>query len=396
MSYINFKEEKYVANKELRNRKKNNSKLFEEYMESKDLGREYVADNELSFKEFQEKHFGNIRIVDEDEFLVIENKDVLCSIFNNCSFNNIKFKECKFIGCTFNDCKFHSGGVIFENCIFVKEDSSKKPTLNNKENFSCCFNKCSIYAKFTASTLSYGIFHECIIHNTLFELSDMNNVIIIDSELNKIVISDSNLVGIKVVNTYMVDFEFNDKLQSKLDEKSFFDKIPIREKTREEFEGLYMIYEVIGNKCRENNLKNNFGEYYYICKKMQRKTLDFIPKIFSYIYDLTCGYGERPLYSIVSSLGIIIIFALLYMFTGFDYNGININYNLNNLVYNDIKLISSNLLKSFTYSVYVFSAVGSNEITPTIVSEVIGDMEIIIGIIMMGIGVGAVTRKLVR
>ncbi|NFI61406.1 pentapeptide repeat-containing protein, partial [Clostridium botulinum] len=83
-------------------------------------------------------------------------------------------------------------------------------------------------------------------------------------------------------------------------------------------------------------------------------------------------------------------------YTGFDYNGININYNLNNLVYNDIKLISSNLLKSFTYSVYVFSAVGSNEITPTIVSEVIGDMEIIIGIIMMGIGVGAVTRKLVR
>ncbi|NFI96158.1 pentapeptide repeat-containing protein, partial [Clostridium botulinum] len=80
MAYINFKEEKYVANKELRNRKKNNSKLFEEYMESKDLGREYVADNELSFKEFQEKHFGNIRIVDEDEFLVIENKDVLCSI----------------------------------------------------------------------------------------------------------------------------------------------------------------------------------------------------------------------------------------------------------------------------------------------------------------------------
>ncbi len=39
MAYINFKEEKYVANKELRNRKKNNSKLFEEYMESKDLGR---------------------------------------------------------------------------------------------------------------------------------------------------------------------------------------------------------------------------------------------------------------------------------------------------------------------------------------------------------------------
>ncbi|NFG58783.1 pentapeptide repeat-containing protein, partial [Clostridium botulinum] len=59
-------------------------------------------------------------------------------------------------------------------------------------------------------------------------------------------------------------------------------------------------------------------------------------------------------------------------------------------------LISSNFLKSFKYSVYVISTDESNEITPTIVSEVIGDMEIIIGIIMMGIGVGAVTRKLVR
>ena len=69
------------------------------------------------------------------------------------------------------------------------------------------------------------IFNNCNLKNTNFEVSDMSSVIIINSNLNMIVIIDSDLSGIKIVNTYIEDLEFRDKDKSKLDEKSFIDKI---------------------------------------------------------------------------------------------------------------------------------------------------------------------------
>ena len=46
---------------------------------------------------------------------------------------------------------------------------------------------------------------------------------------------------------------------------------------------LYEIYENIADKFKDNNLKNNFGEYYYLCRNVQRKSLKIVPKFFSYI-----------------------------------------------------------------------------------------------------------------
>ena len=63
------------------------------------------------------------------------------------------------------------------------------------------------------------------------------------------------------------------------------------------------IYENIADKFKENNLTNNFGEYYFLCRKVQRKVLKPMPKISSTIGLLSCGYGERPIYAVYFSLG---------------------------------------------------------------------------------------------
>ena len=54
-----------------------------------------------------------------------------------------------------------------------------------------------------------------------------------------------------------------------------------------------MTYETIADKFKENSLNNNFGEYYYLCKKEEYKVLDPWPKFMSFLNNVTCGYGRK-------------------------------------------------------------------------------------------------------
>ena len=394
MGYINFKEEKYKAKNQLKNRRDNNKNLFNELVKSRDLPNTYIPDKEYSFKEFNDKHFGGGKILGEEEFIEIVNSDIICSIFTNCTFGNIKFKECSFIGCKFYECNFESGGVIFENCTFLKEESEKKPSLNRFDNFSCEFYKCNIYAKFDGCILGYLIFDKCLIHNSFFNLSDMSSLMVINSEFKRIRIEDCDLSGAKIIDTYIIDLDFTDKMKTKFDQKTFFDKIKFREKNRDEYEGNYMTYETVADKFKENSLNNNFGEYYYLAKKTERKTLDFFPRIGSYLYWATSGYGERPINAIVFSLIMMAIFGVLYSIFGIEVkdNFISlVKYNIH-----DYNGVLDCLRQGFILSINLFSGVGANESIPVKFSEIIASFEIMFGVIMMGIGTGVVVRKLVR
>ncbi len=193
------------------------------------------------------------------------------------------------------------------------ENSLQSPTLNNETNYSCEFYNCEVYSEFKNCDLSYAIFENCLIRNTFFEISMMKSTILNKCELNKIKISDCDLSGFKTHKCYIVDFEFDDKYKTKLDEKTFFDKLVEIKKDRGEIEGIYMTYETIADKFKENTLNNNFGEYYYLCKKKEYKVLDPWPKFMSFLNNVTCGYGERPLNALL--FGIVqIIYLPLYIY----------------------------------------------------------------------------------
>lgn len=396
MAYINFKEERFVARNQLEQRKKNNEKLFNYIIRKKELGTGYNPCKEYSYTTFTDKEFGKKGILDEDKFSTIESKDIICAKFIGCTFTNIKFKECRFVACVFEDCKFEQGGVSFENCSFLKEDSDIKPSLNRKDNLSCIFKDCTIYGRFLNCILGFSIFENTIIQNTNFEQSDMDSAIIIDCELNKVTISDCDLSGFKVVNTYIIDIDFKDKYSSKLDEKSFIDKIPVRYKTREEYEGIYMTYETIADKFEENSLKNNFGEYFYLCKCAQRKTLKIIPKIESSIYWITCGYGERPLYTVITSIVLIVVFALIYLVVGVKIDEQTVIYNWSRISNFKFREFMTHFNEALSLSFGTFGGVGDINCDPLPQSYIISNIEIIFGVTMTGIGTGALVRKIVR
>lgn len=395
MAYINFKEEISAAKTQLEKRIHNNVKIFEKLSESKDVYKEFNPNDRYSFKEHNNLVIGGGHPKKEDEFQEFKDEDIVCAKFVKCRFSNVKFSNCKFIGCYFEECELMGGGVVFQDCIFVKKDKDDKPNLNKEDNFSCEFNHCNIYAKFINCTLEFIIFNKCILKNTNFELSDMSNGIIYDSTLEMIIISDTNLSGTKIVSTYIEDLEFRDKYKTKLDEKTFIDKIKFRKRNRDEYEGIYTVYENIADKFNDNNLKNNFGEYYFLCRKVQRKTLKPMPKIASTLGLVSCGYGERPMYAVYFSLFVIALFSILYLIFGMKVNEEIITYDNINKFHNLRKMLTD-YNESLNLSVGMFAGVGLNEAQPSPRSYMLSNIEMLIGVLMMGVGIGALVKKIVR
>lgn len=396
MAYINFKEEKAVLKDQLERRKKNNEKLYIDIVKHKIDLTGYIPDSNYSYNKVESKLIGKKGLYDEEKFINFDSLDIICTKFIGCSFRNIKFKNCRFVGCIFEECIFNGGGVVFENCTFIKEDSEKLPALNKKDNLGCSFYKCEIYAKFLNCDNSYLIFENCKIKNTSIELTAMNNVIIMHSELSVVDIVDSDLSGFKTYECYIEDIQFNDKYKTKFDEKTFFDKIEPRVKDKKEYEGIYMTYESLADKFKENTLNNNFGEYYYLGKCTERKCSNIIPKIGSYLYWLLCGYGERPWFCVLSSLAIIFIFSIAYLLTGMDLDGETVRYTLTNINTWNIWKLLKDFNESTNLSVGMFAGVGCNNSKPTAISYTVANIEMLVGVVMMGLGIGTLTRKVVR
>ena len=393
MAYINFKEERYSINKQIENRKKNNSKVVSYILRNKEKLKDYTPCKQYSYKKFSETTFGKDGLLDEADFRIVESKDIVCSKFIDCNFKNIRYKNCNFVGCTFENCTFSDGGVTFENCMFVKEGTEQLPSLNNKDNLGCSFYNCNMYARFLNCDLSMVLFEECNITNTSFEMTYIRKGIIKNSKLDKIVFEDCNLCGFKTLDCYIIDLDFNDKDKTKFDEKTCFGKIEAVEKTKQEYEGIYMTYEAIADKFKENNLINNFGEYYYLGKVAERKSVKKIfPKIGSYIYWISCGYGQRSVYPVVTSLAVIIICAILYLFVGMKVGETEI-VTFSTLLNSDFKAIMGYINESLSLSVGMFTGVGTINSQPMPILYMVSNIEMMIGLLMMGVGIATLVRK---
>ena len=393
MAYINFKEERYSINKQIENRKKNNSKVVSYILKNKDDLKDYTPCKQYSYKNFNGTTFGKGGLLDEADFRIVESKDIVCSKFIDCNFKNIRYKNCNFIGCIFENCTFNDGGVTFENCIFVKEGTEQLPSLNNKDNLGCYFYNCNMYARFLNCDLSMALFEECNIANTYFEMTYIRKGIIKNSKLDKIVFEDCNLCGFKTLDCYIIDLDFNDKDKTKFDEKTCFGKIEAVEKTKQEYEGIYMTYETIADKFKENNLINNFGEYYYLGKVAERKSVKkIVPKISSYFYWISCGYGQRAIYPVITSLAVIIICTILYLFMGIKIGETEV-VTFSTLLNSDFKTIMGYINESFNLSVGMFAGVGIDNSQPTPTTYMVSNIEMMIGLLMMGVGIATLVRK---
>lgn len=339
-------------------------------------------------------------ISDKDEIVykVLENKSIIhikyqsinditiayCT-FNKCFFKDLVFRNCNihatfFIGCTFDN-------VVFEHCKFI-----------NNDNEFVVFKDRNIFikSKFENCNLEKSIFIDMHICDSRFELSNLKGVIINESNINNLHISDCDMRGSKLINYKVKSISFEDEYLTKLSEDSFFDEIEIKRNGTYKVNDMYKIYKDIAIKFEANRLPNKSGEYYYLYKKSEYKTLKGFEKVKSYLYWMLCGYGEKPTYALITSIEIVLIFTILYMFTGLSIGIDIIDYDvliLKNLPTDGLIL---DFLKSMYFSVVTFTTVGYGDITPIGLSVFLSGIEMFLGVTMVGIWTATLARKITR
>ncbi|MGL5692643.1 MAG: potassium channel family protein, partial [Peptostreptococcaceae bacterium] len=212
-----------------------------------------------------------------------------------------------------------------------------------------------------------------------------------------LVIKDCDWSSLKCINTLIKNIEFKDDFITKFNEDTFFDKVFFNKSTVVSYEDLYNVYMTLASKFESNKLTKVSGEYYYLAKCEERKFLSGIDKVKSYIYWLLCGYGERPTYSLITSLEILIIFTIIYMFTGISVNGELIKYDMSFILNLPIENFHLDFLNSLYFSIVTFTTVGYGDIIPVgIMSMVLSGIEMVIGITMAGVWTAILARKITR
>lgn len=306
-------------------------------------------------KRYNNRKFNNKKIDLKTYFeknidIEIEDEVFLFNDFSDCDFERIKFINC-----------------IFDKCIFSEIH------LSNSNSFKHTFFSC------------------CILNGIKINKSNFYNSKIIDMQ-----IYDNRNIDINDVffneHTFV---SFNDLSQNFDDTVDKKDQNEIR---RMEFEFKANAYKKISEIYLKNNQPKLFGEYFYFSKvtELKKYKLLSLNRIKFKLAQLTCGFGERPFYSLLFSLGIVTLFTILYMLCGLRIDNVDIKYyiDFNNWVSFDH--LTKAFLTFFHFSLVTFTTVGYGNIVPIGYSVILSGIEMIIGVIMVGLWVSTIVRKMTR
>lgn len=340
---------------------------------------------EIMIKTFENKLIGNSDKNNLRKIKILTDIEFKYNIFRNCKFNNIKFNNCCFLGTSFLNCNFKN--ISFENCFFSNL-SGDISIFNNKTNFKNCY--------FKSCYMENSVFQNVNFYSVSFIHTNLKNSIFSEIHMDKVYITDSDCRSLKILGPDINEFKFDDNLLTKFDEYTFIDKIKVDKNYKKTYEIASKVYMEFASKFEANRLMNNCGEYYYLSKCMENKSLSGISKIKSSIFWILCGYGERPTYALITSLEIILIFAIIYMITGISIGGYIIDYRLALEYGLPMPDLISDFMQSLYFSIVTFTTVGYGDITPIGSSIVLSGIEMLLGATMIGVWTATLARKITR
>lgn len=355
---------------------------------------------------FKEKYNSIIREACYKKQTVTGNiKDVL---FENCKFHNITFENLKFenvifYNCEFNTCKFKSvllidyRNIVFDKCYFFRV-WWEKSSLEN--------------AWFLESSLNHVDFHDVSMREALIGFTQFKRVIIkgkstienllVNKPRGWLDIEFNNNNGIIKVNhkTIIGDFDYKELALNETQQEEYVWDMSFPPTKIFKTDVIGKTYLNIAHQFKMNNMENHYGEYYYKGKRELHKKLPFFKKIQSFLALITCGYGEKWHYGILTSLVIIFGFSFCYMLNGLEMNPTRIiNYDVDftkasfEITWDKIYDFGN----SAYFSMMTFTTVGYGNIQAHgEVSHIISFIQMYLGAIIIAIVTGSILRKLFR
>ncbi len=347
------------------------------------------AENEYNFTTFNAICFGNDDAEDEWEFYKVENIKFYFCMFDNCSFSNIKFVNCVFIGCTFSQCFTLNYGMIFEQCNFSKNDADR----NSVDDMFSYFRFCELTVKFIKCDMTQNIFSKTNFYFSSLSENKLYDIIMVDCGFDICTLKDCDLRNARIINTKFIRFSFEDEEKgTKVNSGTFFGEINFNKKDARELASAVDMYFALKDLFMDNKISDLYGEYFYLYKKTEMKTLKGLSKIMSGVSFIICGYGERPFHSLIVSLAMVFACGNLYYLFGLKTQTDIIVYNASN----QLNVLLDDIYQCYHFSLVTFSTVGYGNVIPVGASIVVNEVEMICAIILVGIWVSTLVRKMVR
>jgi len=346
-----------------------------------------LTDKEYKFTKFKEVSFGKAEATNDDDYLKITDICFYYCDFSLCGFSNIHFDSCKFIGCNFTECYILGLSSIFSDCSFI----SRIPGQINIDDAPSIFNSCELTFRFIKCDFSQVVFVKTNFYFCNFQNVNFFDSILIDCSLDISKMSDCDLRNTKIVSPKVIEFYIEDKQSiTKVNSHTFLGKISYNKNESREVRFAYEVYGTFCELFEKNRVMDLFGEYFYLTKKAEYYMLDKRSKIASIFGLITCGYGEKPVFSLITSIFVIILCGSLYMFFGVSLNN-------ETLIYKPGILPSYNsIVIWYHFSLVTFTSTGYGNVTPLGGSLWVSAFEMICGVIMIGIWVSTLVRKMAR
>lgn len=360
--------------------------------ESMEPGIEYYIFSEAEYKlvKFVELNFGIGKAATEDDFIKVSDVCFYYSDFSMCGFNNISFYNCVFVGCNFTECYTLGLNAVFINCNF----SSRIPGKKSIDDMPTLFNSCEFSAKFIDCDLSQTVLDKCNFYFSYFGNVNMYDAIFLNCSIDTTKFSGCDMRSTKIINPKFIEFYIEDiDKRTKVSRNTFLGKIIHNKNEMREVKYAADVYGIFSELFEGAKLMDLSGEYFYLNKITEHHILKGYSKVKSYLGLITCGYGERPFNSLLASLLLILLCGTLYMFFGVSYNNEILIFHPTSTTFLPPP---DKLILWYHFSLVTFSTVGYGNVTPIGGSLVVSAAEMVLGVIMVGIWVSTLVRKMVR
>lgn len=202
-----------------------------------------------------------------------------------------------------------------------------------------------------------------------------------------------NLLGIRMQGARIENVIFGDKLIQ--------EELAVAEqakgntaKSLDYFEQAEEIYRDLRKTAEREGVFTMSGEFIRKELTMRRYQCPLYSgrRLMSKITDIFCGYGELPGRVVGISILLIFICALIYFFTGINYDNTTMVYQANNTLGENIELYFTCLY----YSVVTFTTLGYGDITPYGFSRAVAAFEAFTGSFTIALFVVVFVKKMTR